>query len=492
MKVTGLLIIVFIKFLILFYASIVIGSCKSENKVINKQELKIYDENPFYWEFKDNPVLLIGGSDQDNPFNHPNLSPGGLEAHLDLLSSAGGNYVRNTMSHRDSGNIFAFNLVNGKFDLSYWNEEYWELFNNFLELTRERDIIVQVELWATWDYYTDHEAQGGWSQSPFNPVNNINYTLEESGLLAKVDFAPAHTPTSHNFFHTVPALENNTIVLPWQQAMINKILSYTFNYSHVLYCINNETGEPAEWSEYWAGFIQMRAGEEGLEIPVTDMKRLNDINNIQHRHIHDNPDIFSFIEVSQNNGGDNWQQPESRHWLPLIELREYVQANKLVRPINNTKIYGSGIDSRGGAKQAVQKFWRSIFAGCASVRFHRPPAGIGLGDLAITHIRSARMFSEAFDFPNSKPDGHHKQLSKRESNEAYLLYIPGVQYAVYFPEGGIVTLDLSKINGGFDLSWLDIENSRWQELINVTGGDHLTLKAPDEGNWIALITKSSQ
>jgi hypothetical protein len=102
------------------------------------------------------------------------------------------------------------------------------------------------------------------------------------------------------------------------------------------------------------------------------------------------------------------------------------------------------------------------------------------------------MFSEAFDFTNSEPDGHHKQLSKRESNEAYLLYIPGVQYAVYFPEGGDVTLDLSKINGRFNLSWLDIENSKWQELIPVSGGDSLILKTPDRGNWIALITKLSQ
>jgi uncharacterized protein (TIGR02145 family) len=346
--------------------SLVIGSFKSEDKVIINQELKSYNENPFYWEFKGNPVLLIGGSNQDNLFNHPNLSPGGLEANLDLLFKCGGNYVRNNMSHRDSGNIFAFNLVNGRFDLSSWNEEYWELFDNFLQLTSERDIIVQIELWATWDYYIDFEVQSGWSKNPFNPINNINYSLGESGLLAKVDFYPTHNPTSHNFFHTVPALENNTVVLPWQQALINKILSYTFNYSHILYCINNETGEPTEWSDYWAKFIQMRAGEEGIEVPVTDMKRLNDINsNQQHRHTHDNPDIFSFIEVSQNNGGQNWQQPESRHWLPLIELREYLQANELVRPINNTKIYG-GEDGWGGKasrSKILEKYLRRLRIG---------------------------------------------------------------------------------------------------------------------------------
>jgi hypothetical protein len=54
-----------------------------------------------YWQYQGRPVLLIGGSNQDNLFNHPNLGSAGLEAHLDLLVSAGGNYVRNTMSSRD-------------------------------------------------------------------------------------------------------------------------------------------------------------------------------------------------------------------------------------------------------------------------------------------------------------------------------------------------------------------------------------------------------
>jgi hypothetical protein len=36
-------------------------------------------------------VLLLGGSDQDNLFNHPELPPDGLAAHLDRLVAAGGN-----------------------------------------------------------------------------------------------------------------------------------------------------------------------------------------------------------------------------------------------------------------------------------------------------------------------------------------------------------------------------------------------------------------
>jgi hypothetical protein len=97
--------------------------------VADTDRIQPYDVNPSYWQYKGRPVLLLGGSDQDNLFNHPNLGPAGLEAHLDLLASVGGNYVRNTMSSRDRAddrsdrynddNLYAFHRdeATGLYDL---------------------------------------------------------------------------------------------------------------------------------------------------------------------------------------------------------------------------------------------------------------------------------------------------------------------------------------------------------------------------------------
>jgi hypothetical protein len=88
----------------------------------DNQRIQPSSENQSYWQYKGEPVLLLGGSWQDNLFNHPI----GLEKHLDLLVSVGGNYVRNTMSHRNQGNLFAYTQragpgipleEDGKFDL---------------------------------------------------------------------------------------------------------------------------------------------------------------------------------------------------------------------------------------------------------------------------------------------------------------------------------------------------------------------------------------
>ncbi len=443
-----------------------------------------YSENPYYWQYEGEPVLLLGGTDQDNPFNHPeSLEPDGVESHLDLLVSVGGNYLRNTMSHRDPPNAFPFARVDDeRFDLTQWNEEYWQRFDDFLRMTEQRDIIVQIEVWETWDYYANHEPQGGWSRHPFNPKNNINYTVEEAKLPNEINFNPSENPTAHNFFHTVPKLENNKIVLSYQQAFVDKMLEFSLNYDHVLYCMNNETGEPPAWGEYWVKYITAKAKETGKSIEITDMRRSEVLSSPDHRLIQDKPDLYTFIEVSQNNG---WSRGGQSHWDPLIKVREYIA--DAPRPINNVKIYG-GEDGWRGVDEGVQRFWRNIFAGCASARFHRrfPAAGIGLNELAQSNLRSARMLTSEIDVFASEP--HNDLLSDREPNEAYCFANVGKSYALYFPDGGAINLDLSDSEGEWTLRWLNIFESEWGSEENVQGGGPVKITAPGKGHWAALIS----
>src|SRR5690606_326694 len=71
--------------------------------------------NPSYWEYEGRPVVLIGGSDDDNLFQWERSR---LSDHLRRLDDAGGNYVRNTMSSRDEGNLWPFaRRDDGKYDL---------------------------------------------------------------------------------------------------------------------------------------------------------------------------------------------------------------------------------------------------------------------------------------------------------------------------------------------------------------------------------------
>ena len=196
---------------------------------------------------------------EDNLYQIPDLAE-----HLDLLKSVGGNYVRNTMSCRDEGNVWPFKLVNGKYDLDQWNDEHWRRFETFLKLTEERAIIVQIEVWATFDYY-----QSRWELNPFNPANNVTYTPEESGLPTRVDSHP--TRCENNFFWSVPAERNQQNVLKYQQRFVDKMLSYSLKHGHVLYCMDNETAVTGEWGKYWAEYIAAQARAAGVHVHVTEM-----------------------------------------------------------------------------------------------------------------------------------------------------------------------------------------------------------------------------
>jgi hypothetical protein len=98
------------------------------------------------------------------------------------------------------------------------------------------------------------------------------------------------------------------------------------------------------------------------------------------------------------------------------------------------------------------------------------------------------MLISKLDIFSTTPDSDSKLLSERSGNEAYLTYVKGKQYAVYFPRGGSVALDLTKEQGTFTVEWLSIAESKWQKAADVSAGV-VKLTAPDEGHWVALLTK---
>lgn len=440
------------------------------------ERIRPYEDNPYYWQYKGEPILLFGGSWQDNLFNHPT----NLEAHLDLLVSVGGNYVRNTMSRRNKGNIFPFERnEEGLFDLERFNEAYWERFENFLRLTHERDIIVQIEIWDPHDHYQDREAYGGWSRSPYNPVNNINYTADDTGLQTEITYRVQPRPTEHAFWRTVPALQNNERVLTYQMAFVDRMLEHALPYPHVLYCMNNEIGELTEWGDFWARHVQRRAAEAGVVVFTADMRRDHNIRTEDHHRIYDNPELYTFLDISQVTG-DGGQ----RHYDDIVYVRDHIARHP--RPINNVKNYGA---AKQNEHESVARAFRFIFAGGASTRFHRPypiedPArhqesanwGLGLGPRAQTVIRAIRAFSDDFDMFRSKP--RNDLLFERASNEAYLLAAAGAQYAVYFPAAGSVRLDLTDASGAFVVRRLDVDTVEWREEGVVSGGGTIFLTAP--------------
>lgn len=438
--------------------------------------LRPWAENPWYWSYRDQPVLLLGGSDDDNLFQWPEAD---LVAQLDRLAAAGGNVIRNTMSDRkDKGfEVYPFfQLADGKYDLGRWNPEYWNRFERMLRETSKRRIFVQIEVWDRFDY-TDSGNGNRWQIHPYNPKNNVNYTYEQSGFDRKYPDHPGQN--KQPFFFTTPRQRNNTVVLPYQQQFVRTMLEHTLRYDHVLYCMDNETSGEEAWGRYWARFIKEEAARKGKVVCTTEMWDDWDLSAERHRRTFDHPELYDFVDVSQNNHNQG-----QKHWDNFLHVRAYLA--KQPRPMNCTKIYGADGNKFGHTDQdGIERFWRHVLAGAASGRFHRPDSGLGLGDKAVAAIRAARKLESRIPLWTVTPA--LDLLSDRDANEAYLAAGPGSAYAVYFPAGGQVSIDLSAARGPLVAYWIDIATGEWGPEQEIAGGKKVELSPPAPGNWAAAI-----
>ena len=442
--------------------------------------IRPWTENPRYWQYRGQPVLLLGGTKDDNLFQIPDL-----EAHLDELASVGGNFIRNTMSDReDKGyEVHAFKkLPDGRYDLDQWNEEYWRRFERMLELAEARGIIVQIEVWDRFDHSREH-----WLRDPFRPSNNINYTSEQTGLAEEYPNHPSRD--EQPFFHTIPGMEGYEprleLVRRYQERFVEKILSYTLERGNVLYCMDNETSTAPAWGRYWMEFIRKRAAGRGLEVYVTDMFDCGwkPEQCVALQEAIAMPETYLFIEISQVNSRNFGED----HWRRLRWVMERVEEHP--RPVNHVKIYGAGATRWGSGtpKDGVERFWRNLIAGSAAARFHRDGSGTGLQPVSKAAIRAARQAESLIKFWDVTP--HQELLRDREENEAYLAAAPGEAYLLYFTGGGEAGLDLSGAEGEFALRWISVAEGEWAGGATLEGGQVVRLAAPGPGGWVAAIRK---
>lgn len=447
--------------------------------------ISISGDHPRYWAWQGKPTLLVGGSVQDNLFQVADS-----EAHLDTLASVGGNYIRNTMSSRDAGNLWPFRQVSGRsavpgggpvagpgvhgggpmYDLERENDEYWDRLATLLELAQERGIIVQIELWDRFDF-----AREPWQHNPYNPANNVNYTPDDSGLATDYPEHPGHN--RNPFFRSVPGLDDNTLLLAYQRAQVDRLLSLTLGFTNVLYTISNETsGEPA-WSDYWAGYVKKRAEAAGVRVYVTEMWDAHNLGDAMHDNTFAKPELYDYVEVSQNN-----HQRGQRHWDSFHA--RWKSLEDAPRPMNNTKIYGAPGGRFGSGDDAVERFWRNLIGGAASARFHRPDSGLGISRLVRANLASVRMVEGEVTWFAMKPSPG--LLADNEPNEAYVRSGPDEQYVLFFPDGGQARLLSSA--GILEARWLKPDTGEWvreEELHNA--GDGFDMESPGAGRWVVVL-----
>ncbi|MEZ6099913.1 MAG: hypothetical protein R3E01_13175 [Pirellulaceae bacterium] len=462
----------------LFFAMVFVAS----DAQADDAPLQPWRENPWYWSYHGQPVMLMGGSDDDNLFQWPQQQ---LIPQLDRISAAGGNVIRNTMSDRkDRGfEVYPFRqLDSGKYDLEQWNPEYWQRFERMLEETRKRQIVVQIEVWDRFDY-SDNGGNPRWKNHPYNPANNINYTFEQSGFVSEYPDHPG--ANKQPFFFTTPAQRNNDVVMRYQQNFVDKLLAYTLRYDHVLYCMDNETRAEPAWGTYWARHIKERAVAAGRSVYVTEMWDDWNLQADSHKETFDHPELYDFVDVSQNNHNSG-----DKHWDNFLYVRKYL--GKHPRPMNTTKTYGADRNKFGHTDQdGIERFWRHLLAGAASVRFHRPDSGLGISGKAVAAIRAARAVEQLVPFWQLQPA--NELIRDRRAGQCYLAADQARSLVAYLPKGGEVSIDLSfsspaTATNKATVHWINIDTGDEAATEEHPYTKTISIRSPSTNNWAAVIS----
>lgn len=438
------------------------------------RRIKPWKPNPFYWQYNNEPILLCGGAEEDAFF----LNSEAISL-LDQLHNAGGNYVRCALCLVNPDRESPFQTDSeGAADLSQLNPEYWNLLETFLDAACERDLIVQLDLWRR-----DEFSEKKWAQNPFNPANNRNYDEVQAGLHSEYSIPSYYC--LNPFFKTIPQLENNQTVFPFQKLMIDAILEKSLHLPNIIYCIDDEAGDSILWAWFWAKYIRAKAAEQEItDVQITEM--LQDCDKDESVGALNRPDLFSYVDVSLHN-----HKPADEHWEAPAKLRMRMTNSGDALPVNSVKIYGAHSGRFGSNRDAQERFWRNVFNGFASVGFHHPGEGLGLNETALRNIRALRMLMCEIRFYACEPN--NSLLERRSWNEAFCFANPGREYAVFFADGGDVHLDVGLFGDQAPMvRWLKIKENAWYgepTPVQVEkGSTHIRLCTPEEeGYWIAIV-----
>ncbi len=439
------------------------AACKSEKaKKGNKLIVDISEDTNTYFSVNGIPQPLIGGSNNDNIFqDHP------VEPQLDTLIKYGGNFIRCTLSSRDFANQWPYQQRgDALYDLNVFSEAYWSRLNKFLKITQHKGIVVQLEIWDTRDFY----QANNWARHPFNPEYNINYG-DESSLPTELKTLP--DSVVHPFFETVSDTKPNRLVLRYQEQFIEQLLSVTLPYQHIIYCINNEYNGNVAWSKYWYGFIKQKANEQGTNVFVGDMpgNLENDVNLVNWL----DTEAFDFLDLSV------FTLQNSDYFSAIDSMRAVAQ-----KPTGLVKVYGGEQnDFTGTIENGPERFWKSIFAKAATVRFHQPPQGAGLNRLAQVNLKSVDLLRKNIAF--AELQSANQLLKDRQQGEAYCLSDLAQNHIIYYPSCGEVKIEMPSEYNQAEVRWLNVLNAQWEEEYILKGQDNITLKSPCEGKWLVYL-----
>lgn len=481
----------------LLNASVLICLIACQPKILEKVDvISLHPENPNYFLYKGKPTILITSGEHYGAVMNADFN---FEKYLLTLKNDGLNYTRiflgpyselgdnlfgitnNTMNPKPESWLTPWNkkTESGKYDLSQWNDVFFNRLKAYIKEADKNGIIVEISLFTS--YYTNHQ----WKTSPFNPKNNTQG-------FDSISFKQVNTI-------------NNGALMEIQEKYVRKVVQELNGFGNVFFEIQNEPWSdnpvfaekiidtdtlthPASWQQIvetakiesleWQKKIAKIITDEENQMPNKHLIAQN-ISNYRNRI--ENPDpnisIFNF----------HYAYPEAAY--------ENLHLNKVI-----------GLDETGFMPHQDilyrSQAWKFMLAGGAI--YNNLDYSFIVGKEDGTHpidsvtpgwshpeyrkqMKIMKDFIESFDFIRMKPDNSILKVSKGNVSGFQVLAETGKQYGIYFSGESLSEITLELPDGEYTTEWINLLTGNIDRSQNLLAGNGTaTLICPEFKEDIAL------
>ena len=457
----------------------------SNDKIIQATgPLKAHPSNPRYFTDGTGKAIYLTGSHTWSNFKDMGKTnpppPFDFEAYLDFLQQHNHNFIRmwtwELSTYTYNGKLtyaepFPWQrkgpgiALDGKpkFNLKQLNQAYFERLRSRVMAAGERGIYVSIMLFEGHGLHASL-TPWCWNGHPFNVHNNIN------GINGDTDGDGRGLET-----HTLQISEITAL----QEAYVRKVIDTVNDLDNVLYEIANESGDySTEWQYHIIRYIHAYEKDKPKQHSVgmtfqyarehrgTDENLFNSpadwISPGPDRGYRDNPPAADGSKVILSDTDHLWGIGGNQAWV----------WKSFCRGLNPIFMDPYREVEKNDAQEEQQTTWTNHLSDATTLDPRWDPIRRNMGYT----LAYANRMNLAAAVPRN-------ELSSTE----YCLANPGVEYLIYLPDGGNVTVDLSGASGKLAMEWLNPNTGERMSGGTTTGGGSREFTAPFNGDAVLYL-----
>jgi hypothetical protein len=349
-----------------------------------------------------------------------------------------------------------------KYDLTKYNTWYWARLKQFADLADRKGLVLIHQ-----NYFQHNiiEAGAHWADCPWRTANNIDST----GFPEPPPYAGDKRIFMAEQFYDVTHPTRRVL----HQAFIRKCLDNFSGNTGVIQMISAEFTGPFHFVKFWLQTIKAWEGETGKK----ELIGLSTTKDVQDSILAD-PALAAIVNVI-----------DIRYWAYRSDGTAYAPLGGLnLAPRQHARLIKPGKRSFAQIYRAVLEYRQKcpdkavIYSGDNYDTFGWAVFMAGGSLACIPAISDPKFLTEASTMSV-------KSLPESQTNQ-WALGNEGKGYIIYTDSKDPVKLDLTSINGSFDVKYIDPKDGNLlKNNIVVNGGKTIELKIPQTGALVIWLTK---